>query len=48
MKSKELQTAFWESDQLVVPMKQSNACGGKRLAVKQESKGKHTPHAEVD
>ncbi|MDO8726773.1 MAG: hypothetical protein Q7J35_11960 [Candidatus Methanoperedens sp.] len=26
-----LQTAFWESDQFVVPLKQGNSCGGKGL-----------------
>jgi len=26
-----MQTAFWESDQFVVPLKQGNSCGGKGL-----------------
>ncbi|MCD6571116.1 MAG: hypothetical protein J7L53_10480 [Deltaproteobacteria bacterium] len=29
---KTLQMALWESDQLIVPRKQSNVCGGKGLA----------------
>ncbi|HJH27441.1 MAG TPA: hypothetical protein C5S37_11950, partial [Methanophagales archaeon] len=28
-----LQMAYWESDQLVVPLKQGNSCGGKGLTV---------------
>ena len=30
---KSSQTAYWESDQLIVPLKQGNACGGKGLTV---------------
>ena len=28
-----VQTTLWESDQLIVPKKRGNACGGKGLAV---------------
>ena len=33
MNGKIPQMAYWESDQLVVPLKQGNACGGKGLTV---------------
>ena len=33
------QMAYWESDQLVVPLKQGNACGGKGLTVEPLGQG---------
>ena len=34
-----VQTALWESDQLIVPKKRGNACGGKGLAVEPLGQG---------
>jgi len=34
-----VQMTLWESDQLIVPMKQGNACGGKGLAVEPLGQG---------
>ena len=42
-----LQTAFWESDQFVVLMKQGNACGRKGLTEVRLISGAHLPHSEV-
>ncbi len=42
-----LQTAFWESDQFVVPLKQGNSCGGKGLTEVCLTSGSHLPHSEV-
>ena len=33
------QTAYWESDQLIVPLKQGNSCGGKGLTVEPLGRG---------
>ena len=41
------QMAYWESDQLVVPLKQGNACGGKGLTGVRWISGTHLPHPEV-
>ena len=41
------QMAYWESDQLIVPLKQGNACGGKGLTGVRWSSGTHLPHPEV-
>jgi len=42
-----LQTAFWESDQFVVPLKQGNSCGGKGLTEVRVTLGSHQTHPEV-
>jgi hypothetical protein len=42
-----LQTAFRESDQFVVLMKQGNSCGGKGLTEVRVTSGSHLPHLEV-
>ena len=42
-----LQTAFRESDQFVVLMKQGNSCGGKGLTEVRVTSGSHLPHSEV-
>lgn len=47
MNGKILQTAFWESDQFVVPLKQGNSCGGKGLTEEQVTLGSHQTHSEV-
>nr|QNO44522.1 hypothetical protein JFDIJABK_00003 [Methanosarcinales archaeon ANME-2c ERB4]QNO44919.1 hypothetical protein ICHINCKE_00021 [Methanosarcinales archaeon ANME-2c ERB4]QNO46262.1 hypothetical protein HPELKGOP_00020 [Methanosarcinales archaeon ANME-2c ERB4] len=47
MDGKILQMAYWESDQLVVPLKQSNACGGKGLTEVRWTPGAHLPHPEA-
>jgi len=39
MNGKILQMTLWESDQLIVPRKQGNACGGKGLAVEPLGQG---------
>jgi hypothetical protein len=41
------QMAYWESDQLIVPSKQGNSCGGKGLTEVRWSSGAHLPHSEV-
>jgi hypothetical protein len=42
-----LQTAFRESDQFVVLLKQGNSCGGKGLTEVWVTSGSHLPHLEV-
>ena len=39
MNGKTLQMAYWKSDQLVVPWKQGNSCGGKGLTVEPLGQG---------
>ena len=41
------QMVYWESDQLVVPLKQGNSCGGKGLTGVRWISGAHLPHPEV-
>ncbi|KAF5416292.1 MAG: hypothetical protein C5S38_02970 [Candidatus Methanophagaceae archaeon] len=41
------QMAYWESDQLILPLKQGNACGGKGLTGVRWILGTHLPHPEV-
>ena len=41
------QMAYWESDQLIVPLKQGNSCGGKGLTEVRWILGAHLPHPEV-
>jgi len=41
------QMAYWESDQLIVPRKQGNSCGGKGLTGVRVASGAHLPHPEV-
>jgi hypothetical protein len=41
------QMAYWESDQLIVPSKQGNSCGGKGLTGVRWTTGTHLPHPEV-
>jgi len=41
------QMAYWESDQLIVLLKQGNACGGKGLTGVRWTPGAHLPHSEV-
>ena len=41
------QTAYWESDQLILPLKQGNSCGGKGLTEVRWIAGAHLPHPEV-
>jgi len=41
------QMAYWESDQLIVPLKQGNSCGGKGLTGVRWAAGAHLPHPEV-
>nr|QNO53039.1 hypothetical protein GKHFHOKN_00015 [Methanosarcinales archaeon ANME-1 ERB6] len=41
------QMVYWESDQLVVPSKQGNACGGKGLTEVRWISRAHLPHPEV-
>jgi len=48
MNGKTSQMAFWESDQFIVLMKQSNACGGKGLTGARMTSGAHLPHPEVE
>jgi hypothetical protein len=47
MNGKILQTAYWESDQFVVLLKQGNSCGGKGLTEVRVTSGAHLPHSEV-
>ena len=47
MDGKMSQMAYWESDQLVVPLKQGNSCGGKGLTGVRVASGAHLPHPEV-
>ena len=42
------QMAYWESDQLILPSKQGNACGGKGLTGVRWTSGTHLPHPEVE
>jgi hypothetical protein len=42
-----LQTAFRESDQFVVLLKQGNSCGGKGLTEVRVTLGSHQTHSEV-
>ena len=42
------QMAYWESDQLVLPWKQGNSCGGKGLTGARMTSGAHLPYSEVD
>ena len=44
---KTLQTAFRESDQFIVLMKQGNSCGGKGLTEVRVTLGSHQTHPEV-
>jgi len=46
MNSKIVQMTHWESDQLIVPMRQGNACRGKG-AGRKTGIGKHPPHSEA-
>jgi hypothetical protein len=41
------QMAYWESDQLILPLKQGNSCGGKGLTGVRWISGAHLPHPEV-
>ena len=41
------QTAYRESDSLIVPMKQGNSCGGKGRTGVRWAAGAHLPHPEV-
>ena len=41
------QMVYWESDQLIVLMKQGNSCGGKGLTGVRVASGAHLPHPEV-
>ena len=41
------QTAYWESDQRIVLMKQGNSCGGKGLTGVRWTLRTHLPHPEV-
>jgi len=41
------QTAYWESDQRIVPLKQGNSCGGKGLTGVRWTLRTHLPHPEV-
>ena len=47
MDGKMTQMAYWESDQFIVLMKQSNVCGGKGLTGALMTSGAHLPHSEV-
>jgi len=47
MNGKIPQMAYWESDQLILPLKQGNACGGKGLTGVRWISGTHLPHPEV-
>jgi len=47
MNGKIPQMVYWESDQLVLPLKQGNACGGKGLTGVRWTPGAHLPHPEV-
>ena len=47
MNGKIPQMAYWESDQLIVPRKQGNSCGGKGLTGVRVASGAHLPHPEV-
>jgi hypothetical protein len=47
MNGKIPQMAYWESDQLILPLKQGNACGGKGLTGVRWILGAHLPHPEV-
>jgi hypothetical protein len=42
-----LQMTFWESDQFILLMKQSNACGGKGLTGVRVTSRAHLPYSEV-
>jgi hypothetical protein len=46
LKSEELLITGWKSDQLVVPMKEGNASGGKGLKAAQDVLGKHYLYTE--
>jgi hypothetical protein len=41
------QMAYWESDSLIVPLKQGNSCGGKGRTGVRLASGTHLPHSEV-
>ena len=41
------QMAYWESDSLIVLMKQGNSCGGKGRTGVRLASGTHLPHPEV-
>jgi len=41
------QTAYWESDQFIIPLKQGNSCGGKGLTGVRWATRTHLPHPEV-
>ena len=42
------QMAYWESDQLILLLKQGNSCGGKGLTEVRWTPGAHLPHPEVE
>jgi len=42
-----LQMAYWESDSLILLMKQGNSCGGKGRTGVRVASGAHLPHPEV-
>nr|QNO42329.1 hypothetical protein KODGCDNG_00016 [Methanosarcinales archaeon ANME-2c ERB4]QNO43038.1 hypothetical protein HGKCJMEE_00016 [Methanosarcinales archaeon ANME-2c ERB4]QNO43216.1 hypothetical protein IMGOGGGD_00016 [Methanosarcinales archaeon ANME-2c ERB4]QNO45541.1 hypothetical protein MALFCOLD_00016 [Methanosarcinales archaeon ANME-2c ERB4] len=44
---KSSQMAYWESDQLILPLKQGNSCGGKGLTGVRWAARTHLPHPEV-
>ena len=44
---KMVQMAYWESDQIIVLLKQGNAYGGKGLTEVRVTSGAHLPHSEV-
>ncbi len=41
------QMAYWESDQLILPLKQGNSCGGKGLTGVRWAARTHLPYSEV-
>ena len=41
------QMAYWESDSLILPLKQGNSCGGKGRTGVRVASGAHLPHPEV-
>ena len=47
MDGKMAQMVYWESDQIIVLLKQGNACGGKGLTEVRVTSGAHLPHSEV-
>ena len=47
MNGKIPQMAYWKSDQLILPLKQGNSCGGKGLTGVRVASGAHLPHPEV-